>query len=343
MKRNKVKFITRIKMVRKTMNILLRVTSENNEGFSSSVIFKTFSNAAKALGFTEQGIGKAYRSKKSSMKNLSGKYDFEWLEPVEPKQEPKQEPSPKPKPGTEPKRNLKLGLVKDFKTLNCFICEEPLTYEDRVRDGNTVEMLNKDGEVIRNTYFDSIYHIRNGMRICRNALIYAANRGNNIIVRGYEAIFKVWWHNSHSDCFEKRKNDKIIKRRKKEQQEWEDKMSDPIKQEEYHRSKEREEREEKELRAKQREEIIAAIRGGLPYKHLLEDFTNEIRMLIEKEEEAKLCRDIKAGLPFSEEVANRLGMLEYAKRYTSSHTDEKDFKNLKELRENGKLKAIIRT
>ena len=129
MKRNKVKFITPIKMVRKATNILLRVTSENNERFSSPVIFKTFSDAAKALGFTEQGIGKAYRSKKSSMKNSSGKYDFEWLEPEEPKQEPK------PKPGTAPKRNLKLRLVKDSKTLKCFICEEPLTYEDRVKDG----------------------------------------------------------------------------------------------------------------------------------------------------------------------------------------------------------------
>ena len=59
-------------MVRKAMNILLRVTSENNERFSSPVIFKTFSNAAKPLGFTEQGIGKPYRSKKSSMKNSSG-------------------------------------------------------------------------------------------------------------------------------------------------------------------------------------------------------------------------------------------------------------------------------
>ena len=310
MKRNKVKFITPIEMIRKAMNISLRVTSENNKKFSSPVIFKTFSDAAKALGFTEQGIGKAYHSKKSSMKNSSGKYDFEWLEPEEPKQEPKQEPSPKPKPGTAPKRNLKLGLVKDSKTLNCFICEEPLTYEDRVRDRNTVEMLNKGGEVIRNTYYDSICHIHKGTRICRNALIYAANRGNDIIVRGDGAIFKVWWHNSHSDCFEKRKKDKVLKRRKKEQQEWEDKMSVPVKREEYYRSKEREEQEEKELRAKQREEIIAAIREGLPYKHLLEDCTNEIRMLIEKEEEAKFYRDIEAGLPFSEEVANRLGMLE---------------------------------
>ena len=149
------------------------------------------------------------------MKNSSDKYDFEWLEPEEPKQEPKQEPSPKPKPGTAPKRNLKLGLVKDSKTLNCFICEEPLTYEDRVRDGNTVEMLNKDGEVIRNTYYDSIYHIHKGTRICRNALIYTANRGNDIIVRGDGAIFKVWWHNSHSDCFEKRKKHKLLKSRKR--------------------------------------------------------------------------------------------------------------------------------
>ena len=181
-------------MLRKATNILLRVTSENNEKFSSPVIFKTFSDAAKALGFTEQGIGKAYRSKKSSMKISSGKYDFEWLEPEELKQEPKQEPcpKPKPKPGTAPKVNLKLGLVKDSKTLNCFICEEPLTYEDRVRDGNTVEMLNKDEEVIRNTYYYSIYHIHKGTRICRSALIYAANCGNDIIVRGDGAIFKVW-------------------------------------------------------------------------------------------------------------------------------------------------------
>ena len=192
-------------MVRKATNILLRVTSENNKRFSSPVIFQNFSKAAKALGFTEQGIGKSYRFKKSSMKNSSGKYDFEWLEPEEPKQEPKQEPSPKPKPGTEPKRNLKLGLVKDSKTLNCFICEEPLTYEDRVRNGNTVEMLNKYGDVIRHTYYDSIYHIHKGTRICRNALVYAANRGSDIIVRGDGAIFKVWWHNSHSDYFEKRK------------------------------------------------------------------------------------------------------------------------------------------
>ena len=338
MKRNKDKFITPIKMVRKAMNILLRVTSENNERFSSPVIFKTFSDAAKALGFTEQGIGKAYRSKKSSMKNSNGKYDFEWLEPEEPKQEPKQEPSPKPKPGTAPKRNLKLGLVKDSKTLNCFICEEPLTYEGRVRDGNTVEMLNKDGEVIRNTYYDSIYHIHKGTRICRNALIYTANRGNDIIVRGDGAIFKVWWHNSHSDCFEKRKKDKLSERRRKEQQEWEDKISDPVKREEYYRSKEREEQEEKELRAKQREEIISAIRG-LPYKHLLEDCTNEIRMLIEKEEEAKFYRDIEAGLPFSEEVANRLGMLEYAKRYTSNHIDEKRFQELKSIKREWKAKG----
>ena len=320
-------------MVRKARNILLRVTSESNERFSSPVIFKTFSDAAKALGFTEQGTGKAYRSKKSSMKNSSGKYDFEWLEPEEPKQH-------KPKPGTAPKRNLKLGLVKDSKTINCFICEEPLTYEDRVRDGNTVEMLNKDGEVIRNTYYDSIYRIHKGPRVCRNTLIYAANRGNDIIIRGDGAIFKVWWNNSHSDCFEKRKKDKLLERRKKEQQEWEDKMSDPVKREEYYRLKEREEQEEKELRAKQREDIIAAIRGGLPYKHLLEDCTNGIRTLIEKEEEVKFYRDIEAGLPFSEEVANRLGMLEYAKRYVNYHIDEKD---LKELRENGKLKAIIRT
>ena len=57
-------------------------------------------------------------------------------------------------------------------------------------------MLNKDGEVIRNTSYDSIYHIHKGMRIRRNALNYAANHGNDIIVTGDGTIFKVWWHNS---------------------------------------------------------------------------------------------------------------------------------------------------
>ena len=40
MKRNKVKFITPLKMVRKATNILLRITSENNERFSSPVILR---------------------------------------------------------------------------------------------------------------------------------------------------------------------------------------------------------------------------------------------------------------------------------------------------------------
>ena len=79
-------------------------------------------------------------------------------------------------------------------------------------------------------------------------------------------------------------------------------MSDPVKREEYYRSKEREEQEKKELRAKQREEIIAAIRGGLPYRHLLEDCTNEIRMLMKKK-----------------------------KRLSSIETSKQDFHSLKKL------------
>ena len=144
-------------MVRKATNIILRVTSQNNEKFSSPVIFRTFSDVARELGLTEQGIGKAYRSKKPSMKNSSCKYDFEWLEPEDPKQEPK--------PEKTLKRNLKLGSVKNSKTLNCFICEKPLTYKDRVKDGNMVETLNKDGKVIRNKYYNSIYHIHRGTEI----------------------------------------------------------------------------------------------------------------------------------------------------------------------------------
>ena len=89
-------------MVRKATNILLRVTSEDNERFSSPVIFKTFSDAAEALCFSYSLFSKSYRSKKSCMKNSSGKYDFKWLEP----EEPKQEPSPKPKLAQHQRKTL---------------------------------------------------------------------------------------------------------------------------------------------------------------------------------------------------------------------------------------------
>ena len=36
--------------------------------------------------------------------------------------------------------------------------------------------------------------------------------------------------------------------------------------------------------------------------------------------------DIEAGLPFSEKVAKRLGMLEYAKSYVNYQVNEKNLK-----------------
>ena len=48
---------------------------------------------------------------------------------------------------------------------------------------------------------------------------------------------------------------------------------------------------------------------------------------------------MEAGLPFSEEVANRVGMLEYAKRYTSNHIDEKRLQELKRIKREWKAKG----
>ena len=62
-------------------------------------------------------------------------------------------------------------------------------------------------------------------------------------------------------------------------------------------------------------------------------------MLIEKEEDSKFYRDVEAGLPFSEEVANTLGMLEYAKRYTSTQLDEKRLQELKRIKREWKAKG----
>ena len=62
-------------------------------------------------------------------------------------------------------------------------------------------------------------------------------------------------------------------------------------------------------------------------------------MLYEKEEEAKFYRHIEVGLPFSEEVANRLDMLEYAKRYTSNQINEKRLQELKRIKREWKAKG----
>ena len=60
-------------MGRKSIPILLKATSPEGE----TKTFTSISEAAKELGFSERGVGKAFHEKR----NRIGEYELEWLEP----------------------------------------------------------------------------------------------------------------------------------------------------------------------------------------------------------------------------------------------------------------------
>ena len=60
-------------MGRKSILILLKATSPEGE----TKMFTSIGEAAKELGFSERGVGKAFHEKK----NRIGEYELKWLEP----------------------------------------------------------------------------------------------------------------------------------------------------------------------------------------------------------------------------------------------------------------------
>ena len=60
-------------MGRKSIPILLKAASPEGE----TKMFTSISEAAKELGFSECGVGKAFHEKR----NRIGEYELEWLEP----------------------------------------------------------------------------------------------------------------------------------------------------------------------------------------------------------------------------------------------------------------------
>ena len=93
--------------------------------------FKTICEAAKELGFSKRGMGKAYHAGR----NRIGEYKLEWLEPpLEPDAEaaPRERVSPRTKTG-ELKRKVKERMDRLRKenidgkiSLNCTFCGLPL-------------------------------------------------------------------------------------------------------------------------------------------------------------------------------------------------------------------------
>ena len=60
-------------MGRKSIPILFKATSQEGE----TKMFTSIGEAAKELGFSEFGVGKAFHEKR----NRIGEYQLEWLEP----------------------------------------------------------------------------------------------------------------------------------------------------------------------------------------------------------------------------------------------------------------------
>ena len=123
-------------MGRKSIPILLKVTSPEGE----TKTFTSIGEAAKELGFSEHGVGKAFHEKR----NRIGEYELEWLEP---------ELDVHPKAAARMER-----LKKMFTRTVCTYCNEPLTGEDRVKNGFGISKLSeKTGYLMEDHEVKSIY------------------------------------------------------------------------------------------------------------------------------------------------------------------------------------------
>ena len=108
-------------MGRKSIPISLKATSPEGE----TKTFTSISEAAKELGFSERGVGKAFHEKR----NRIGEYELEWLEP---------------EPDVHPKAAARIeGLKRALTQTVCTYCNKPLTREDRVRDGFGISKLDE--------------------------------------------------------------------------------------------------------------------------------------------------------------------------------------------------------
>ena len=119
------------KMGRKSIPILLKATSPEGE----TKTFTSIGEAAKELGFSERGVGKAFHEKR----NRIGEYELEWLEWLEP------EPDVDPKLDVHPGAAKRIErLKKTFTQIVCTYRGRQLTREERVKNGFGIYKLNED-------------------------------------------------------------------------------------------------------------------------------------------------------------------------------------------------------
>ena len=174
---------------RKPLPINLKTTSPDGE----VRFFKTIREAAKELGFSERGMGKAYHAGR----NRIGEYELEWLEPDEvpnamlsaiPKKVPRTDTA---KIKIKIKDRLKKENVDEKMFLNCTFCELPLERKDR-SDYISLARLdnNKDslGDMIDFRSYNSMYEASKATGISLNSLWNAREKGNTLIIRRKDKV-----------------------------------------------------------------------------------------------------------------------------------------------------------
>ena len=154
-------------MGRKSVPILLKAISPKGE----TKTFTSIGEAAKELGFSERGVGKAFHEKR----NRIGEYELEWLE-AEPDVDPKLDVHP----GAATKRIER--LKKTFTQIVCKYCDRQLTRKERVKNGFGIYKLNeKTGHLMEEHEVISIYEGNKITGLSVSSLKNAADKGNAII------------------------------------------------------------------------------------------------------------------------------------------------------------------
>ena len=182
-------------MGRKSIPILLKATSPEGE----TKTFTSIVEAAKELGFSERGVGKAFHEKR----NRIGEYELEWLEP---------------EPDVHPEAAARIeGLKRALTQTVCTYCNKPLIREDRVRDGFGISKLDeKTGHLTEDHDVNSIYEAHKIAGLSVSSLKNAVDKGNAIITRRKDKHrFALYWRSIHERCFQIGKEERWLEMRRK--------------------------------------------------------------------------------------------------------------------------------
>ena len=154
------------KMGRKSIPISLKATSPEGE----TKTFTSIGEAAKELGFSERGVGKAFHKKRDRI----GEYELEWLEP-------EAEVDTKLDDSFIAKRIER--LKKTYTQPACTYCGKPLlTREDKVKNGFDIyEIDEKTGHIKRYHEVNTIYEGNKLTGLSVSSLKNAADKGNVMI------------------------------------------------------------------------------------------------------------------------------------------------------------------